>query len=203
MSAKLFTKEEAQAAKFTLLEEGKGNQAVHDLVIAYRANRRSGTANTKTRSEVIGSTKKIYGQKGTGNARHGDRKAPIFVGGGVAFGPKPRSYAKTVNKKTRKLALARVLTNLIEAGTLKQVAEFKVTDGKTKSFLSQIQEISSAKKVLLISDSFDEVTYRAARNVGHVLLMTPQQVNIEEMLHADEVVLVGNSAEIIIARTAI
>ena len=103
MSAKAFTAADAEAANLVLIGEEKGRQAVHDLITAYRANRRSGTANTKTRGEVRGNNKKIYKQKGTGNARHGDKRAPIFVGGGVVFGPRPRSYAKSVPRSVRKL----------------------------------------------------------------------------------------------------
>ena len=96
MSAKTFTAEDAQAANMVLVGVEKGRQAVHDLVTAYRANRRTGSACTKTRGEVSGNNKKIFKQKGTGNARHGDKRAPIFVGGGVVFGPRPRSYSKKV-----------------------------------------------------------------------------------------------------------
>jgi large subunit ribosomal protein L4 len=112
-----FTIQDAEKAKIQLIADGsKGGQAVHDLVVAYQANRRSGTAQAKTRGEVRGTGKKMYRQKGTGGARHGDRKAPIFVGGGVAFGPRNRSYAKTVSKKVRTLALRRVLGEKINEG---------------------------------------------------------------------------------------
>ena len=108
MSAQTFTIEDAQAANLVLAGVEKGRQAVHDLVTAYRANRRTGSACTKTRGEVSGNNKKIFKQKGTGNARHGDKRAPIFVGGGVVFGPRPRDYSKKVPKTVRKLALRRV-----------------------------------------------------------------------------------------------
>jgi len=117
MSAKAFTAADAASANLVLIGEDKGRQAVHDLITAYRANRRSGTAHTKTRGEVSGNNKKIYKQKGTGNARHGDKRAPIFVGGGVVFGPRHRSYAKSVPKSVRKLALRRVLGDLTRATT--------------------------------------------------------------------------------------
>ena len=105
MSAKTFTATDAASANIVLADKGKGSQAVHDLVTAYRANRRTGSANTKTRGEVRGNNKKIYRQKGTGGARHGDKRAPIFVGGGVVFGPRPRDYSKHVTKTVRRLAL--------------------------------------------------------------------------------------------------
>ena len=131
MSAKSLTVEDAQAANLVLVGPEKGRQAVHDLVTAYRANRRSGSANTKTRGEVRGNNKKIYKQKGTGNARHGDKRAPIFVGGGVVFGPRPRDYSKKVTKTVRKLALRRVLGVLIRGGKITVVDSFSVADAKT------------------------------------------------------------------------
>ena len=102
MPAKTFSSDDAAAAQIRLADPNKGSQAVHDLVVAFRANRRTGSACTKTRGEVRGSTKKIYRQKGTGNARHGDKRAPIFVGGGVVFGPRPRDYSKKVPKSPEK-----------------------------------------------------------------------------------------------------
>src|SRR6478735_9653623 len=116
MSVKTFTAEDAQAANLVLVGAEKGRQAVHDLVVAYRANRRSGSACTKTRGEVSGNNRKIYKQKGTGGARHGDKRAPIFVGGGVVFGPRPRDYSKKVPKTTRRLALLAALSARINAG---------------------------------------------------------------------------------------
>ena len=99
MSATILTLEEAKAASITVLEDReKGNQAVHDLIVAYQANRRSGSANTKTRGEIRGTGKKMYRQKGTGNARHRTSKVPLYVGGGVAHGPRPRDYSKQVPK---------------------------------------------------------------------------------------------------------
>ncbi|MBB5351126.1 large subunit ribosomal protein L4 [Haloferula luteola] len=202
MSAKVFTADDAKAAKITLAEEGKGSQAVHDLVTAYRANRRSGSANTKTRGEVRGNNKKIYRQKGTGNARHGDKRAPIFVGGGVVFGPKPRDYSKKVTKNTRRLALRRVLADLIAEGTLKVLPSFSIADGKTKSFVSTVSSEADPKKVLLVAKSFDDATYLAARNVGWAQLVTADSVNVEELLHANTVLLVEDALETLATRTA-
>lgn len=201
--SKTLSIEAAKAANIQLVEGDKGAQAVHDLVTAYRANRRSGTANTKTRSEVKGSGKKIYRQKGTGNARHGDKQAPIFVGGGVVFGPKPRSYAKTVNKTTRKLALRRTLTSLIEEGRVFSTELFSVSSGKTKGFVEAVSSLTDVtKKVLIIAASFDEKTYLAGRNVKFVELRTAADVNVEELLHANQVIVVNDALETLAKRTA-
>lgn len=202
MSAKSFTLEEAAAANIVTVGSDKGSQAVHDLVIAYQANRRTGSACTKTRAEVAGSNKKMYRQKGTGNARHGDHQSPIFVGGGVVFGPRPRDFSKKVNKSTRRLALRRVLGDIISGGKVVTVPAFSVEDGKTKSFVAAVAEITSEKKVLIVADSFDEMTYRAARNVQEVLLITADEVNVEQLLHANAVVLVESSLSRLAARTA-
>ena len=198
MSANTFTLEAAAAANIQVVGSDKGSQAVHDLIVAYQANRRTGSANSKTR----GNNKKIFRQKGTGNARHGDKRAPIFVGGGVVFGPRPCDYSKKVNKSTRRLALRRVLGDLIAASKVSTVSEFSVADGKTKSFIKAVKDLTDAKKVLVVAASFDETTYRAARNVQEVLLMTAAEVNIEQLMNADAVILVDNALETLASRTA-
>ena len=203
MPAKVFTADDAKAANILLVEEGKkGVQAVHDLVVAYRANRRTGSANTKTRGEVRGNNKKIYRQKGTGNARHGDKRAPIFVGGGVVFGPRPRDYSKKVTKNTRKLALRRVLGDLVRGGKIKTVDSFSVADGKTKSFVAAVNTITTPGKILIIGNSFDEPTYLAARNVAWVQLVTGSDVNVEQLLLANSVIVVGDALQTLAQRSA-
>src|SRR5208282_4256815 len=102
--------------KFPLIENGKGTQAVHDTVVAYNAAQRSGTACTKTAGEVAGTNKKPWKQKGTGRARAGSVRSPLWAGGGVVFGPKPRDFSKTISKKTRQLALRKALSERLKAG---------------------------------------------------------------------------------------
>lgn len=201
MSANTLTIEAANAAGLVTVGPEKGSQAVHDLVTAYRANRRTGSANTKTRGEVAGNNRKIYRQKGTGNARHGDHQSPIFVGGGVVFGPRPCDYSKKVNKSTRKLALRRVLGDIITGGKVVTVPSFSIEDGKTKSFIAAVSEIAEGKKILIIADNFDEMTKRAGRNVAEVLLMSAAEVNVEQLLDARKVVIVESAMEIIANRT--
>lgn len=198
-----FTIKDAEKANIQVIADGsKGSQAVHDLVVAYQANRRSGTANTKTRGEVRGTGKKMYRQKGTGNARHGDRGAPIFVGGGVAFGPRPRSYAKDVPKKVRALALRRVLGDKINDEAVVSTSSFEVESGKTADFVKALSALTDAKKVLVIAGNFTEKTYLSARNVKSVQLETSESVNIEQILYAGAVVLVDDALETLAKRTA-
>lgn len=204
MPAKAFTAEDAQAANVVLVEADRGGQAVHDLVTAYRANRRSGTANTKTRGEVRGNNKKIYKQKGTGNARHGDKRAPIFVGGGVVFGPRPRDYSKKVPKNVRKLALRRILGDLVRDSAIQTVDSFTIADGKTKTFVSTVEGLTTPGKVLIVgpANGFDDTTYLAARNVVWVHLVTALEVNVEQFILADSVILVGDAVATLAKRTA-
>lgn len=202
MPAKPLTAEAATAANIQLVGSDKGHQAVHDLIVAYQANRRSGTATAKTRGQVSGNNKKIYRQKGTGNARHGDKRAPIFVGGGIVFGPQPRDFSKKVTRNTRRLALRRVLAELINTGTIQTVESFSIADGKTKSFIAAVTAITGETKVLIVGKSFDDQTYLAARNVSWSLLMTADEVNIEHLLSADAVILVEDALETLAARTA-
>lgn len=193
---------DAKAANIQVVEGHKGDQAVHDLITAYRANRRQGDANTKTRGEVKGSNKKLWRQKGTGRARAGTTKNPVWRGGGTVFGPRPRSYAKTVNKKTRRLALRKVLGDMIGAGCVLSVPSFSIEDGKTKSFVAAVKALTDARKVLIVAEKFEDKTYLAGRNVQNVLLITAAEMNIEQLLHADTVIVVEDAYETLARRTA-
>src|SRR5579863_7069166 len=113
--------------KFALIEDGRGTQAVHDAVTAYRAAQRSGTACTKNVGEVSGSNKKPWKQKGTGRARAGSFRSPLWRGGGVVFGPKPRDFSKKVSRSTRQLSLRKALTERLSAGDVLIVDDFKLS----------------------------------------------------------------------------
>src|SRR5215472_13483460 len=128
MSAAILTVEAAKEAKIEVIENGRGTQAVHDAVVAMRANRRSGSANTKTKAEVAYSGKKPWRQKGTGRARAGYASSPVWSGGGVVFGPKPRDYSKKVPKSVRRLALRKVLSERIKAGDVLTIDKFAVSE---------------------------------------------------------------------------
>src|SRR5512147_2980915 len=124
--------------KFPLIEDGKGTQAVHDVVVAHMAAQRMGTASTKTMGEVAGTGKKPWRQKGTGRARAGSFQSPLWRGGGVVFGPKPRDFAKKVNHTTRQLALRKALSERLKAGDVVVVDDIKLSSPKTKEFLGVI-----------------------------------------------------------------
>src|SRR3954468_1227257 len=124
----------AYEVKFPLVEDGRGTQAVHDVVVAYQANQRSGTASTKTMGEVSGTGKKPWRQKGTGRARAGSFASPLWRGGGVVFGPKPRDFGKKVSRSTRQLALRKALSERLKAGDVVLVDDVELSSPKTKEF---------------------------------------------------------------------
>jgi large subunit ribosomal protein L4 len=203
MATQVLTLEAAKAANISVIENGRGSQAVHDAVTALRANARSGTAKTKTRGEVSGSNKKMYRQKGTGNARMGEKRTPIRVGGGTAHGPKIRDYSKKVSKKTKKLAFSKALSERIRAGDVFTVNSFAIADGRTASFVKQLASLApDSTKVLIISAAFDGMTYRAARNHGHSLLMTADEANTHDLLRYRKIIITEDAIETIARRTA-
>jgi large subunit ribosomal protein L4 len=203
MAATVLTTEAARSANIEIIENGIGTQAVHDVVTAMRANRRSGTANTKTRAEVRGSSKKPWRQKGTGRARAGTVKSPIWRGGGIVFGPKPRSYAKDVNKKTRKLAFRKALSERILAGDVIAIPSFDIADGKTKSFVTEVKGIvGEPKKVLVVSDAFADQTYLSGRNVAGTQLITADELNVEQLLYHNKIIITEGAMAILARRTA-
>jgi large subunit ribosomal protein L4 len=201
MSAKVLTPASAKEAKLELIEGGRGSQALHDVVVAMRAARRSGSANTKSKADVNLSGAKPWRQKGTGRARAGYKSSVIWRGGGVVFGPKPHDYSKKVSKTVRRLAFQKALTERIKAGDVLTIEKFVVAEVKTKSFVSLLKQQTDAKKVLLISDSFDENTSRSARNVKPVRLITAGEVNTEQLLAFDKILVTQTALKQLAERT--
>lgn len=201
MSAKVLTKAAAKEAKIDMIEGGRGTQAVHDVVVAMRAARRSGSANTKTKAQVDLSGSKPWRQKGTGRARAGYASSPIWRGGGVVFGPKPRDYSKKVSKTTRRLAFQKALSERISAGDVLTIEKLAVTEIKTKSFVDLVKKATDARKVLLISDSFDEKTLKSARNVKSARLATASDVNTEQLLAFEKILVTPKALERLAERT--
>lgn len=161
---------------------------LHEVVTWQLASRRRGTASTKTRAQVSATGKKMYSQKGTGNARHGDRTVPTFVGGGVAFGPKPRNYGYTLPRKVRQLGLAMALSDRQQEGMLTAVDGFGL-DGKTKGFVSWAADngMNGTESVLLVTD--DAVARQAARNVPWVTVLPVAGLNAYDILRHDRLVI--------------
>jgi large subunit ribosomal protein L4 len=202
MAAKVLTIEAAKAAKIDVIENGKYSQVVHDTVVALRANRRSGTASTKTKATVNGSGAKPWRQKGTGRARAGYKSSPVWVGGGVVFGPHPRDYSKKVAKGVKKIALRKALSERIKAGDVIVVDTFAVVEPKTKKFVAALSNITDEPKTLVVSAVFDDTTYLAARNVQPTLLMTAADVNTEQLLNFRKIVITNDGLAQIADRLA-
>ena len=173
---------------FDLIENGRGTQAVHDVVVAYRAGQRSGTACTKTVGDVNGSNKKPWRQKGTGRARAGSNASPLWRGGGVVFGPKPRDFSKSVNKKTRALSLRKALSERIKAGDVLVVDEIKLDSHKTKEFVALLKNLGLIQGTVLLVASREKNLVSDSGNVAHVTLTTGESLNTYDTLLCDKLV---------------
>jgi large subunit ribosomal protein L4 len=186
--------------KFPLVENGKGTQAVHDAVVAYRAAQRSGTASTKTMGEVAGTGKKPWRQKGTGRARAGSFASPLWRGGGVVFGPKPRDFAKKVSRKTRQLALRKALSERLSAGDVIVLNELKLESPKTKGFTSLIAALELKGTALFVAQAADKNLTLASRNLPKVALATSQSLNPYDVLRPDKLIFTRGAFEQVEAR---
>lgn len=172
--------------KFPLVEGGKGTQAVHDVVVAHQANQRMGTASTKTMGEVAGSGKKPWRQKGTGRARAGSFASPLWRGGGVVFGPKPRDFGRKVSRKTRQLALRKALTERLNAGDVVVVDDFKLSSHKTKGFIDVLKKLEVTGSALVVAPALEQNLRLATRNLEKVEVTTADDLNTYQVLRSDK-----------------
>jgi large subunit ribosomal protein L4 len=200
MSASILSIDAAKAAGIPVVENGRYTQALHDVVVAYRAARRSGSANTKTKAEVALSGAKPWRQKGTGRARAGYKSSPVWVGGGVVFGPKPRSYRKNISKTVKRAALKKAFSERLRQGSVLSVESIEVAQPKTRDFVTLLTGLSGTVSVLIVSHSFTEATYLAARNVQWAHLMRSADVNAEDLLRFKKVIVTPSALEEIAKR---
>ena len=181
--------------KFPLIEDGKGTQAVHDAVVAYQAAQRSGTACTKNVGEVAGTNKKPWRQKGTGRARAGSFRSPLWAGGGVVFGPRPRDFAKKISKKTRSLALRKALSERLKAGDVVVVDDLKLSSAKTKEFVGLMSTLELKGTTLVVSTGVDKNITLASRNIPTVALATSDSLNTYDVLRPDKLLFTKSAFE--------
>ena len=177
---------------FSVIEDEKGEQAVHDTVVAFMAAQRSGTAKTKDRGEVSGTGKKPWRQKGTGRARTGSLRTNIFTGGGVVHGPVPRDFSKKVNAKTRTLALRKALSERLKDGEVTVVTDLNLETEKTKALCVQLDEIDTEAKTLLLVDadaSKNDNLCLASRNIPLVELAEASSLNTYQVLRSDRIII--------------
>jgi len=186
--------------KFPIIENGKGTQAVHDTVTAFRAGQRSGTACTKNVGEVAGTNKKPWKQKGTGRARAGSFRSPLWRGGGVVFGPRPRDFSKKVSHSTKQLSLRKALSERLSAGDVVVVSDLKVSSPKTKEFVGILASLKLEGTVLIVTHELDQNLILAGRNVETVEITAADSLNTYQTLRVDKLVFTRGAFEKIEAR---
>ena len=168
---------------------GEFKQAlVHQVVVAYQAGGRAGTKAQLSRGEMSGTTKKFKKQKG-GGARHGDYRAPIFVGGGVTFAAKPRCYEQKVNRKSYRVAIRSILSELNRQGRLKIVEGFGIETPKTKSMIAKLAELQVSGRVLLVSEDANEALFLASRNIPYLHVVDVVALNPVSLVGSDHVIM--------------
>jgi large subunit ribosomal protein L4 len=162
------------------------------------ANKRMGTACTKDRGEVHGSNRRPYAQKGTGRARQGDYKSPVYVGGGTAFGPKPRDFSYVLPKKVKRLALKTILSRKAQDGTMQIVEDFTTESGKTKDFVKQIAAIASDKdaiRTVVILKDDDADVKRAGRNIPWLSFLSYNRLRAHDLFYGRKVIVLESAAK--------
>lgn len=182
-----FTEKEFES--FPQLEAGKGVAALKQAVVVYQANLRQGNAKTKDYGEVAGSGKKQGPQKGSGGARHGDKRAPQMAKGGVVFGPCPRDWSKTITAAEKKLALSRALIDLADEGGLSVIERIESEDAKTKTMAGVYAKVFPQGKVLVVADAWDEKAARATRNIERISCIEAATLNALDVVSFSQVLV--------------
>ncbi len=185
MEGKVVSEREMAATPFAVkVNEG----LVHLAAEAQDANSRVAAGHSKTRGEVRGGGKKPWKQKGTGRARHGSSRSPIWVGGGITFGPQSdRNYSKKINRKSKKVALAMALSDKVQNGFLLGLDAFELKDGKTKLMAGMLKKLPVGRKTLLVLPKADKLAIRASRNLQGIWTATAGDLNLIDVLKADTV----------------
>ena len=169
--------------------------AMHSAVVNYLANQRQGTQSTLTRTEVSGGGRKPWRQKGTGHARQGSTRAPQWRHGGIALGPKPRSYRFTLNKKVKKLAMLSALSSKVSENEMIVVDAIKTDEFKTKTMVNMLKAIGAEKKTLIVLDSVDTKVIKSAANIEGVKTTQANTLNVYDILNCDKFVIVKGAVE--------
>lgn len=167
--------------------------AMHLVVVAYLANQRQGTQSTKTRSEVSGGGKKPWRQKGTGRARQGSTRAPQWYHGGIALGPKPRTYGISVNKKVKRLAMKSALSSKVAADEMLVLDSIALDSIKTKTMAEMLTAIKAGKKTLVVLPENNEVAYKSLRNIEGVKVSTVNTLNVYDILNCNSLVVLKDA----------
>lgn len=191
---------EIEFKDFPSFEGDKGIRALKDCIIAMEANMRQGNACTKMRGEVSGTGKKPWRQKGTGMARHGSKRSPIWVGGGVAHGPKPRDYSQKINKKVKRLGLSRALFDCGNDGSLMVIESFDVPAAKTKHLNDIVNRVNPKGSILIVDEYFKDDVLLSARNLERVYIIDAQSLNAWDLVRHKTILISKNAVESLLKR---
>ncbi|MFR5875806.1 MAG: 50S ribosomal protein L4 [Eubacterium sp.] len=169
--------------------------AMHLAVVSYLANQRQGTQSTLTRSEVRGGGAKPWRQKGTGRARQGSIRSPQWTHGGIALGPKPRTYKVNLNKKVKRLAMKSALSTKVADGEMMVINKVELEEIKTKAVAEMLSKLKAAKKSLIVTDGVDEKIYKSARNIEGVKVVTVNTLCVYDILNCDSFIVLKDAAK--------
>ena len=183
-----------------VFEGDRGLQALKQVIVAIRANMRLGTHSTKRRGEVRGGGKKPWNQKGSGRARAGSIRSPLWPGGGVVFGPKPRDYTQKINGKVKSLAFSRALFERAVAGEIEVIEAWQVAPAKTKVISELLTRIAPKGKLLLVDAPFAVEILRAARNLKRVSMQEAAKLNSLDLAQYQRIIVSAKALDTIIAR---
>ncbi len=207
MKIKVYTADGAKSTekefdKLPVFEGDKGVQALKETIVAYQANARQGNAHTKNFGEVQGTGKKPWRQKGTGMARHGSKRSPIWRGGAVVFGPRTRDWSKKINKRVRALAFTRALFERARDGELALIETLAPAQPKTKAFNEVLRRIKPEGKILIVDETFTDETILAGRNIARLHFTEAASLNAWDLVQFDCILISEKGFEKVLARTA-
>jgi large subunit ribosomal protein L4 len=201
---KVFSAAGAASGEMTFADErlvlDKGMQAVKDVVVAIQNGLRAGTASTLSKGEVAGSNKKPWKQKGTGRARVGLRQNPIWRGGGVAFGPKPRDFGQKINRKVSQLAFTHALSDKIATGSVLVIEKFDFTEPKTQQMTALLKKLGVTRSGLIITDQYEENVALSAQNLPGIAVLRAAEVDTYALLYFRKLIATKAGFEAITAR---
>ena len=205
MKLKVYTFDGSQSVEkefdgIETFEGDRGLQAVKQVVVAHRANARQGTRSTKTRGEVSGGGKKPFKQKGTGRARAGSTRSPLWSGGGVVFGPRPRDFSQKINQKVKTLALKRAFFDRAAAGEIEIIERFEAQPAKTKVISQLMSRIAPEGKVLIVDAPFAAELRLAARNIERLTTQDAAMLNTLDLCQYRKLILSEKALENVLAR---
>ncbi len=181
--------------KSEIFEVDVNDTLIYEAIKNELANKRLGTASTKSRGEITGSTKKPWRQKGTGRARSGTRKSPIWRGGGVVFGPKPRNYKYKLPRKVKKLSYKSIFSLKAKNNRIKIVDDFSIENGKTKEMASVLKKLSDEKRIVLIYKNEDTLLKRSIRNIPNVKSLSVSRLNANDLFYAKDIIIFKSALE--------